>query len=384
MSNRLLPEQVDQVWDAWSSGLSMTRVAAAVGVRTPLVRREIYGAGGLRPRPRTRAGRCLTLADREEISRGLATGASCAAIARGLGRPTSTVSREVARNGGRDGYRAAVADVATWRRAQRPKPLKLAENPVLAALVARQLEQFWSPEQIAGWLRREWSDRPELHVSPETIYKTLYVQGKGVLRADLATALRSGRAIRYPQGTRSSRTGNGQGQLADMVRIWDRPVEADDRTVPGHWEGDLILGTRGSAIATLVERSSRYTLLVKVDSVRTADVVPALTTHVQQLPRLLKRSLAWDRGKEMADHVQFTIATGVQIYFCDPQAPWQRGTNENTNRLLRQYFPKRTYLGDLTQDDLDLVADQLNGRPRKTLGYASPTETLAELVATTT
>jgi transposase, IS30 family len=327
-------------------------------------------------------GRRLGLEEREEISRGLACGDSCAAVARRLGRPTSTVSREVNARGGRDGYRAAQAQRAACRAARRPKRHKLATDRRLAGMVERRLVKRWSPEQIAGRLRLEHPDDPRWWVSHEAIYQSLYVQGRGGLRAELTEALRTGRARRRPKGPNP---GRGRfGRIVEPVLISERPAEADDRAVPGHWEGDLILGRSSrSQVGTLVERTSRFTLLLRLPGDRRAETVrDALAAKITHLPADLMRSITWDQGKEMAEHARFRVDTGVQIYFCDPHSPWQRGTNENTNGLLRQYLPRGTDLSTLTDDDLDAIADELNGRPRQTLGWMTPSEKFAELVAT--
>ena len=323
---------------------------------------------------RERSARQLCLAEREEISRGLAEGRSVRVIAARIGRSPSTVCREVVRNGGRRRYRAAAAEDRAWVQGCRPKVAKLAGDPVLRAVVEEKLGLQWSPQQISGWLRVEFADRAEMQVSHETIYMSLFVQTRGALRRELAHELRRGRVNRYPRGY--SRM-NGQGRIRDVVHISERPAEANDRAVPGHWEGDLVYGSANSCIATLVERQSRFVMLVKIPGRHTsAEVVRALTDHVQSLPTELFRSLTWDQGKEMALHQQFTIDTGVQIYFCDPKSPWQRGTNENTNGLLRQYFPKGRSLAAVSQDDLDEVAARLNGRPRQTLGFMTPSQIL--------
>jgi IS30 family transposase len=323
----------------------------------------------------------LSLPEREEISRGLLAGDSCRVIAARLGRAPSTVSREVAAAGARAQYRAWRADARARRRARRPKTPKLIACPRLRAEVERGLTRRWSPQQIAARLISDFPDDREMRVSHETIYQSLFVQGRGALRWELTRCLRSGRAQRRPLGR-----GLGKGQLADMVLISDRPAEVADRAVPGHWEGDLILGKRSqSAIGTLVERQTRFVLLVRLRRGRLAeDVKDALVQAIQRLPAHLRRSLTWDRGKEMAAHGPFTVATGVQVYFCDPHSPWQRGTNENMNGLLRQYFPKSTDVSGFTQAQLDVVAAELNGRPRQTLGWQTPSEAFARLVAMTT
>jgi IS30 family transposase len=316
------------------------------------------------------------MAEREEISRGVAAGQSCQQIAARLGRAPSTVSRELTRNGGRHRYRAQAADTAAFRRAQRPKAAKLAVEPRLRTVVEAKLARRWSPEQIAGWLPLAYPSDPVMRVSHETIYLSLFVQSRGVLRRELQRCLRTGRAMRYP---RAKRLPQGRGQLRDTIPISQRPAEAADRAVPGHWEGDLVFGRRPSAVGTLVERRSRYVVLFPLPEGFTAERMrPALTAAVLQLPEQLRRSLTWDHGKEMAEHTQFTIDSGVQVYFCDPRSPWQRGTNENTNGLLRQYLPKGGDLRQFDQAELDTIAAELNGRPRQTLGFKTPSQVLAE------
>jgi len=337
--------------------------------------------GGIRPPARKRSRLALTFAEREEISRGLGMGASLRSIARSLKRAPSTISREVARNGGSSTYRAASSDQAAWDRARRPKRCKLACNKPLSQTVSRLLQRKWSSEQIAGWLKRMHLRDEASCVSHETIYKSLYVQTRGALKKELLAHLRATRAIR--RSRHASLKNDGLGQIKDTVSISERPGSAEDRAVPGHWEGDLIAGTKGSFIATLVERSTRYVMLIKVADKKTSTVIPALIKHARKLPSEFYKSLTWDRGAEMGDHVKFTLATDIQIYFCDPQSPWQRGSNENTNRLLRQYFPKGTDLSVNSQAKLNSVARQLNERPRKTLEYHSPAETFNQCVAAT-
>ena len=367
------------VWEQRGRGESLTAIARMVGVSRPTIGNMVRAAGGCRPAPTRRSVRALTGGDREEISRGLAAGMSFRSIAGRLGRAHTSVSREVARNGGRGHYRAGNAEHAAHARAKRPKPTKLAGNAVLCALVREHLKLLWSPQQIAGWLKREYPGDVGMHVSHETIYKSLFIQSRGELNRELTRFLRTGRALRKPP---SKRAGQGQGQIKDAISIRERPAEASDRAVPGHWEGDLLMGTRPSGIATLVERATRYLILVALPDGHDAITVrDALKHAVKTLPHSLTRSLTWDRGHEMADHAQFTIDTDIQVYFCDPKSPWQRGTNENTNGLLRQYFPHRkTDFRNLTQAELDAVADQLNNRPRKTLEYMTPSEKLAQLV----
>jgi IS30 family transposase len=321
----------------------------------------------------------LSFADREEISRGLAAGRSLRAIAAGLGRAPSTISREVTAHGGRRSYRAAPADQQAWSRARRPKACKLATHPDLNAIVGEKLKQRWSPQQIAGWLKTIHPDDPEMQVSHETIYRTLFVQSRGALRKELTAHLRTGRVIRRPQGTRLP---DGRGGRPGILNISERPAEAEDRAVPGHWEGDLVFGKRMSPVATLVERSTRFVMLVELPGGHhKADVVAdALAAAIGRLPTQLARSLTWDQGHEMAHHARFTAATGMEVYFCDPKSPWQRGSNENTNGLLRQYLPRTLDFRTLTQADFDAIADELNGRPRQTLGFKTPSQALAEVL----
>jgi len=354
-------------------------VAAAVGRARRTVHEVLTRAGGLPPRTSVRSSVRLSSAEREEISRGLRAGESLRMIARHLGRAGSSVSREVAAGGGRRRYRAWRAEAGATRRARRPRPAKLACRPRLRQAVELLLEARWSPEQISRRLRHDHPDDPEMWVSHETIYQSLFVQGRGALRAELARCLRTGRARRRPHGRVA------HARIADMVLLSERPAEVEDRAVPGHWEGDLILGRNNrSAIGTLVERQTRYVLLVALPDGRSAvNVRSALAAQILTLPEQLRRTLTWDRGTEMAEHVGFTVDTGVQVYFCDPHSPWQRGSNENTNGLLRQYFPKGTDLSVHDQAHLDAVARELNGRPRQTLGWMKPSEALAKVVAST-
>ena len=367
----------DEIWTRWQRGESFRSIGRRFGTHLHAIRRFVARTGGCRRPPAARAERTLSAAEREEVSRGLAAGETYRAIARRLGRAHTTVSREVARNGGPAQYRAGAADVAAWRRAERPKPARLATRPVLRAAVEAKLRLRWSPEQIAHWLRGAYPDDPEMRVSHETIYLSLFVQPRGALRRELTRYLRTGRAMRFPRGARS---GGGRGQLRDTVSIRDRPAEAEDRAVPGHWEGDLVFGRGASAVGTLVERSTRYLALFPVPAGYKASAMrEALAAAVARVPDQLRRSLTWDQGKEMADHVRFTVDTGLQVYFCDPRSPWQRGTNENTTGLLRQYLPRGADLKPLAQAELDAVAAELNGRPRETLGWRSPAECFLEL-----
>jgi IS30 family transposase len=373
VARKLTEAERAKVRDLWARRLPVRLIARTVGRPQTTVR--LYVDRLRRPSlTRSRWALRLSLAEREDISRGLAAGESLRAIAARLGRAPSTISREVRANGGPGGYRAVVADEAAWRRALRPKQPKLVGSELLRWLVEAALERKWSPQQIAGWLRHSFPDWPELWVSHETIYQSLYVQTRGALRKELTAHLRRPRTKRRPRG---HSTFNGQGQLRGVANISQRPPEADDRAVPGHWEGDLLFGTAKTAVATLVERQSRYLMLVALPDGHRADLVAdALAQRIVQLPKELRRSLTWDQGKEMAAHARFSIATGLPVYFCDPRSPWQRGSNENTNGLLRQYFPKRTSLAPYTQADLDAVAAELNGRPRQTLGWLKPSEAL--------
>jgi IS30 family transposase len=338
-------------------------------------------AGGIRPVSRKRSRLALTLAEREEISRGIVAEQSIREIARVLGRAPSTVSREVRRNGGYARYRAVEADKSAWDRGRRPKRCKLALNWQLARLVAAKLKMNWSPEQIAGWLKAEYPRDEQYHVSHETIYQSLFIQARGALKKELTAHLRSQRTIRRSKHSRTK--GVGQGQLKDIVSIRERPADVEDRAVPGHWEGDLIAGSMNTYIATLVERHTRYVMLAKVASRDTETVIKALIKQSRKLPKELYKSLTWDRGKELAGHKDFSLATDIKVYFCDPKSPWQRGSNENTNGLLRQYFPKRTDLSVHSQAHLNKVARELNERPRKTLGFRTPAEKFNECVAST-
>jgi IS30 family transposase len=371
--------QKAEMWDRWQRGETFHSIARVFDRYHTSVRGIIAASGGIRPPERRRSRLALTLAEREEISRGIARDLSLRAIAARLGRAPSTISREVNRNGGTQHYRANRADQAAWDRAHRPKPCKLVINRALARLVAKKLRRLWSPEQIAGWLKCTYPNDESSQVSHETIYKSLFIQARGALKKELQQHLRTQRAMRYSRHT--SQKGNGKGQIKDMVSIRERPAAVEDRAVPGHWEGDLIIGTNNSQIATLVERHSRYLMLAKVPNKNTETVINALIRQAHKLPSELYKSLTWDRGKEMHDHKRFTLATDIKVYFCDPKSPWQRGSNENTNGLLRQYFPKGTDLSVHSQAKLNAVARQLNERPRKTLGFQTPAERFNECVA---
>jgi len=369
------------MWDRWQKGESLNSIARLFGRSHSSIQGVLARTGGIRPLPRRRSRRSLSLPEREEISRGVFAGQSLRCIATALGRAPSTVSREINRNGGRRRYRASKADQSAWDRAHRAKSCKLVENPALGRVVAKKLKQFWSPEQIAGWLKYTYPDDESCQVSHETIYKSLFIQARGALKKELLQHLRKTRAMR--RSRHKSLKGEGLGQITNAVSIRERPAEVADRAVPGHWEGDLIIGSNNSQIATLVERHTRYVMLVRVKSKDTKTVINALIKHAHKLPRELYKSLTWDRGKEMADHQRFSLDTNVKVYFCDPQSPWQRGSNENTNGLLRQYFPKGMDLSNVNQNRLNAVARQLNGRPRKTLEYRTPAERFSQCVAST-
>ena len=372
-------EQKALMWDRWQKGESLESIAQLFDRHHSSVQRILAETGGIRPAPRRRSSRSLTLAEREEISRGLASYRSLRAIALQLGRAPSTISREVNRNGGVKQYRASQADQAAWDRAHRPKTCKLVANRSLARVVARKLQLEWSPEQIAGWLKSTYADDESDQVSHETIYKSLFIQARGALKKELLQHLRRTRAMRRSRH-HTQKTAD-HGRITDTVSIRERPAAAEDRAVPGHWEGDLVFGSNNSQIATLVERHTRYVMLARVTGKDTETVINALIKQAHKLPRELYKSLTWDRGKEMADHKRFTLATDIKVYFCDPHNPWQRGSNENTNGLLRQYFPKGMDLSGVSQAKLNAVARRLNERPRKTLNFETPAERFNQCVA---
>jgi IS30 family transposase len=369
------------MWDRWQQGDSLHSIARLFDRSHGSIAGILSRAGGIRPLKKRRSRLALTLAEREEISRGIVAGGSIRTIAAELGRAASTVSREVQRNGGRRRYRANQADQATWYRAHRPKTCKLAQNRALARIVAEKLQCRWSPRQIAGWLKRTYPSDENFQVSHETIYRTLFIQARGALKKELLKHLRRTRAMRRSRH-HTQKTDN-HGRITDTVSIRERPAEVEDRAVPGHWEGDLIFGSNNSQIATLVERHTRYVMLARVKSKDTETVINALIKQAHKLPRELYKSLTWDRGKEMADHKRFSLATDIDVYFCDPQQPWQRGSNENTNGLLRQYFPKGMDLSNIHQNRLNAVARQLNERPRETLNFETPAERFNQCVAST-
>ncbi len=369
------------MWDRWQKGESLNSIAKLFDRHHSAIQGILSRSGGIRPPQRRRSRRTLTLAEREEISRGVVAGLSLRSIAASLGRAPSTISREINRNGGRRQYRASNADQAAWDRAHRPKTCKLAQNRALAHIVAEKLQLQWSPRQIAGWLKYTYSDDETYQVSHETIYRTLFIQARGALKKELLQHLRRTRAMRRSRH-HTQKTDN-HGRITDAVSIRERPAEAEDRAVPGHWEGDLLCGSNNSQIATLVERHTRLVMLVRVPSKDTKTVINALIRQAHKLPRELYKSLTWDRGKEMADHKRFTLATDIKVYFCDPQQPWQRGSNENTNGLLRQYFPKGMDLSKVHQNRLNAVARRLNERPRETLNFRTPAERFSQCVAST-
>ena len=374
-------EQKSLMWDRWQKGDSLHSIARLFDRSHGSIAGILSRTGGIRPPQRKRSCLALSLSEREDISRSLAMGSSMRMIATQLGRSPSTISREINRNGGYDQYRAAEAEQAAWNRALRPKLCKLAGNKRLTRTVVKKLQLEWSPQQVAGWLKREHPDNEAYNVSHETIYKSLYIQSRGVLKKELLKALRSQRIMRRARN--SSLKKQGLGKIKNAVSISERPASAEDRAVPGHWEGDLIAGTNNSFIATLVERHSRYVMLAKVKNKDSESVIAALIKQSKKLPAELYKSLTWDRGTEMARHQKFTLATDIDVYFCDPKSPWQRGSNENTNRLLRQYFPKGTDLALHSQAKLNAVARRLNERPRKTLEYETPAERFNTCVAST-
>ena len=369
------------MWDRWQKGESLNSIAGHFDRHNSAIQGILCRTGGIRPPERRRSGLALTLAEREEISRGVVARQSIRSIAASLGRAPSTVSREINRNGGRRRYRASKADQAAWDRAHRPKTCKLAQNRALARIVASKLQLEWSPRQIAGWLKRTYPNDESYQVAHETIYRTLFIQARGALKKELLQHLRKTRGMR--RSRHHTQKTSDHGRITGAVSIRERPASVEDRALPGHWEGDLLFGSNNSQIATLVERHTRYVMLVRANSKDTKTVIDALIKQAHKLPRELYRSLTWDRGKEMADHKRFTLATDIKVYFCDPQSPWQRGSNENTNGLLRQYFPKGMDLSNVHQNRLNAVARRLNERPRETLHFETPTERFSQCVAST-
>ena len=374
-------QQKNLMWERWKKGDSLHDIARLFDRGHSAVQNVLMATGGFRPPARTRSTLSLTLCEREAISRALATGSSMRAIALELGRSPSTISREIKRNGGYSDYRAVEAEKATWQRALRPKTCKLADRLDLIRIISQKLQRRWSPQQISGWLKRKYPNNKSYHVSHETIYKSLFIQTRGVLKKELLACLRSRRVMR--RSRYSSLKRKGLGTIVNAIPISERPATVEDRAIPGHWEGDLIAGSNNSYIATLVERHSRYVMLAQVKDRRTDTVIAALIKHSHKLPTELYKSLTWDRGAELAAHKNFTLATDIDVFFCEPSSPWQRGSNENTNRLLRQYFPKGTDLSVHSQSKLSAVARQLNERPRKTLEYETPAERFNKCVAST-
>ena len=378
---KLSATQRADMWGRWKAGQSLNAIGRVLGKDKQVIHFLLARHGGIAPPVRRRSRRALTLAEREDISRGIASGCSLRVIAQHLSRTASTISRELARHGGRAQYRANQADQQAWESALRPKACRLALHEKLRTLVASKLMQDWSPQQISGWLKQSYPDDESLRVSHETIYLSLFIQARGALKKELIQHLRSKRRIR--RSRHSSVHGHSQGKIVDAISIRERPAEVEDRAIPGHWEGDLLRGAGNTHVVTLVERKSRFCVLVKVPGKDTATVVAALIQHVGQLPAELRRSLTWDRGLEMAQHKTFTMATDMQVYFCDPQSPWQRGSNENTNGLLRQYLPKNADLSRFSQSELDEIALRLNTRPRQTLGFRTPADKLQASLAST-
>jgi IS30 family transposase len=374
-------EQKAEMWDRWQKGESLNAIGRVFDRHSSSIFGVLSPSGGIRPPDRKRSRLALTLTEREEISRGLVAGLSLRTIASQLARAPSTISREVQRNGGLISYRASEADNAAWDRAHRPKPCKLKMYPPLRRVVVHKLRGHWAPEQIAGWLKRAYAGDEMMQVSHETIYKSLFIQARGALKKELLQHLRRTRAMR--RSRHHTQKTDDHGRITDTVSISERPASVEDRAVPGHWEGDLVMGSNNSQIATLVERHTRYVMLARVKSKDSETVINALIKQAHKLPRELYKSLTWDRGSEMAEHKRFTLNTDIKVYFCDPQSPWQRGSNENTNGLLRQYFPKGMDLSEISQNKLNAVARQLNGRPRKTLDYETPAERFNACVAST-
>jgi len=374
MERRLTPAVCEDVWRRRKQGETVESIARSLAMNSGTLRGWFGATGGIQPPERVRSGRHLSLQEREEISRGLVAGRSLRRIAQQLGRPASTISREVKRNDGALNYRAVAADARADESARRPKKCRLARNAKLAKVVAKGLCRNWSPRQIARRLKRDYAHDPQMQVSHETIYRTLFIQARGALKKELMAHLRKRRTMRSPKGV----TKAANQAIPDLISIRERPAEAEDRAIPGHWEGDLLCGANNSAIATLVERHSRFLILVKVDGKDTTSVINALIAKVKELPERMMISLTWDQGREMAHHKRFTIATDVKVYFCDPKSPWQRGSNENTNGLLRQYFPHGTDLSQYRQTQLDYVSAEMNDRPRQTLDWLKPAEVLSE------
>ena len=373
------PSESNELWTRWRAGETLKSIGRAFDRPSSSIHYQLARTGGISPLSRRRSRLALTQREREEISRGIAVGLSIRSIASALDRAASTISREIKRNGGPELYRASVADQMAWQRAVRPKRCKLVQLPTLQKIVTKKLQLNWSPEQISGWLKMKNPNKPMKQISHEAIYRSLFIQARGALKKELMEHLRSRRTIRRSRyyGAKA----DGRGKIKELVSIRERPASVEDRAVPGHWEGDLLSGTNNSYIATLVERKSRYLTLVKLKGKDTETVVTALIKQASKIPGELYKSLTWDRGKELAAHQCFTLATNIDVYFCDPQSPWQRGTNENTNRLIRQYFPKGIDLSSYSQSELNKVARELNERPRKTLNYETPADNFKASVA---
>ena len=369
-------ERKSRIWELWRRGIPMIEISRDIAKPSATIYSYLLYHGGIEPRRRTRRACFLSLEEREMISRGLASGASMRGISLELGRSVSTISREISRNGGVFRYRAVIAEASFLKHSKRPKAPLLVKNPKLRAAVTALLEQDWSPEQIAGWLKNQSIEGNDARISHETIYKSLFIQTRGVLREELKKHLRTKRMFRRSKNHQAAT----RGQIAGAISIRDRPAEVEDRAIPGHWEGDLIIGSDNSAIATLVERHSRLVVLCKLQSKGAVAVVEALAKQMLKLPRKVLKSLTWDRGREMYAHKQFSVATNMAVYLCDPSSPWQRGSNENTNGLLRQYFPKRTCLSAFSQSELDVYADKLNSRPRKTLAFRTPAQAFQDVL----
>jgi transposase, IS30 family len=372
---RFTYHQQEMMWQLWSQGKSLSEIGRQLNKHAGSVFCYLQKSGGIKPATPKRSAKDLSLLEREEISRGISAHLSLSAIARNLNRAASTITRKINRNGGLSKYRGVAADRRAWMKAKRPKSCKLKNDVNLCTVVSDKLASKWSPEQVAGWLKQTYPDSTARHISHETIYKSLFIQARGALKKELLRELRTQRVMR--QSKHFNTKGNARGGIIDAVSIHDRPEAINDRMIPGHWEGDLICGTQQSYIATLVERTSRYTLLVKLSGNDTQSVVGAITRRITNLPEQLKKSLTWDRGMELAQHKQFTIDTNIKVYFCDPKSPWQKGTNENTNKLLRQYMPKKTNLSVYSQEQLDTMAKELNDRPRKTLNFLAPAQKIS-------
>lgn len=372
----LTTNQKEIIWNYWKQGIAMIDISRILNIRTYSVKSLLFYHGGIKPYNRKRNTNHLSISEREEISRGLVNGLGIRELARNLNRSPSTICREIKRNGGTARYRAVKADKMAYRRARRPKEYLFLKYNELRELIKTKLKDYWSPQQISAWLKLTYPDNPKMQVSHETIYKSLYIQSRGLFRKEMKSYLRSRRKTRRAKNHK----GGLRGQIPDMVSISQRPAEVEDRAIPGHWEGDLIQGGNNSFIATIVERQTRFVVLAKVTGKETETVVKAISKQMMKFPRLLRKSLTWDRGSELKAHKKFSMATDMDVYFCDPHSPWQRGSNENTNRLLRDFFPKKTDLGGYTQKQLNDVASRLNNRPRETLDFLSPAVKMNELL----